>query len=305
LTWGSNEFGQLGVGTVGTASNRTTPTHLGTNILYSHESIKYIFNETLSENIPLREGYNFDGWFTNSTLTQSYTFSTMPAQNITLYAKWAINQITISQFNHLLMEQNYKLMTEIIIESGLVIPSDSFNFLVVSHKELLTSELASFVDALRIITNNDDTILLETILNEFDPKTLSIELLNSLLELNSKLIDSLVSSVVIETNLVDASGLLLQINIAGHYSIENPPIFNPVGWAQHQYIVEIYSNGALIRTRNYNNSNPIVHFQTPGDSNGLLAGLAPGEYTVHIIMVGNGTTHINSAPFIKTFTYVG
>ena len=104
---------------------------------------------------------------------------------------------------------------------------------------------------------------------------------------------------------VDASGLLLQVNIAGHYSIENPPIFNPAGWAQHQYIVEIYSNGALLRTRNYNNSSPVVHFQTPGDTNGLLAGLAPGSYTVHIIMVGNGTTHINSAPFIRTFNYAG
>jgi hypothetical protein len=104
---------------------------------------------------------------------------------------------------------------------------------------------------------------------------------------------------------VDASGLLLQVNINGHYSIENPPIFNPAGWAQHQYIVEIYSNGALIRTRNYNNSSPVVHFQIPGDTNGLLAGLAPGSYTVHIIMVGNGTTHINSAPFIRTFTYAG
>jgi hypothetical protein len=104
---------------------------------------------------------------------------------------------------------------------------------------------------------------------------------------------------------VDASGLLLQVNIAGHYSIENPPIFNPAGWAQHQYIVEIYLNGALLRTRNYNNSSPVVHFQTPGDTNGLLAGLAPGSYTVHIIMVGNGTTHINSAPFIRTFNYAG
>lgn len=105
--------------------------------------------------------------------------------------------------------------------------------------------------------------------------------------------------------LVDASGLLLQVNVAGHYSIENPANFNPAGWALHQYIVEIYSNGELIRTRNFNNSSPVVHFQLPGDTNGLLAGLAPGSYTVHIVMVGNGTTHINSAPFIRTFTYAG
>ena len=104
---------------------------------------------------------------------------------------------------------------------------------------------------------------------------------------------------------VNASGLLLQVNIAGHYSIENPPILDKTGWAQYKYIVEIYSNGTLLRTREYNNSSPVVHFQIPGDSNGLLAGLTAGSYTVHIIMVGNGTTHINSDPYIRTFTYAG
>jgi hypothetical protein len=104
---------------------------------------------------------------------------------------------------------------------------------------------------------------------------------------------------------VDASGLLLQVNIAGHYSIENPPILDKTGWAQYKYIVEIYSNGTLLRTREYNNSSPVVHFQTPGDTNGLLAGLSAGSYTVHIIMVGNGTTHVNSDPYIRTFAYAG
>jgi uncharacterized repeat protein (TIGR02543 family) len=45
---------------------------------------------------PTREGYTFDGWFSNAELTSAYTFTTMPAQNITLYAKWAVNQYTIT-----------------------------------------------------------------------------------------------------------------------------------------------------------------------------------------------------------------
>ena len=105
---------------------------------------------------------------------------------------------------------------------------------------------------------------------------------------------------------VDASGLLLQVNIGGgYYSIENPENFSPAGWDPYKYIVEIYSNGELVRSRNFNNSSPVVHFQMPNDTNGLLFGLAPGSYTVHIIMVGNGTTHLDSMPFVKVFNYAG
>jgi|GEM_PF-3155996 len=45
---------------------------------------------------PTREGYTFDGWFSDAGLISPYTFSTIPAQNITLFAKWTINQYTIS-----------------------------------------------------------------------------------------------------------------------------------------------------------------------------------------------------------------
>lgn len=37
---------------------------------------------------PAKNGYTFAGWYTNSALTSKYSFSTMPARNITLYAKW-------------------------------------------------------------------------------------------------------------------------------------------------------------------------------------------------------------------------
>lgn len=45
---------------------------------------------------PTREGYTFAGWYSDVGLTSAYTFSTMPAQSITLYAKWTINQYTIT-----------------------------------------------------------------------------------------------------------------------------------------------------------------------------------------------------------------
>lgn len=45
---------------------------------------------------PFRTGYTFGGWFTDQALTTAFTATTMPAENLTLYAKWTINQYTIS-----------------------------------------------------------------------------------------------------------------------------------------------------------------------------------------------------------------
>jgi len=45
---------------------------------------------------PTRTGYTFDGWYSNESLTNSYTFDTMPAYNFTLYAGWTINEVTIT-----------------------------------------------------------------------------------------------------------------------------------------------------------------------------------------------------------------
>jgi len=39
---------------------------------------------------PAKNGYEFGGWYANEELTRKYTFSTMPAEDITLYAKWDI-----------------------------------------------------------------------------------------------------------------------------------------------------------------------------------------------------------------------
>ncbi len=37
---------------------------------------------------PTQSGYSFGGWYSDAGLTSAYTISTMPAANITLYAKW-------------------------------------------------------------------------------------------------------------------------------------------------------------------------------------------------------------------------
>ncbi|PKK96289.1 MAG: hypothetical protein CVV58_07130, partial [Tenericutes bacterium HGW-Tenericutes-3] len=45
---------------------------------------------------PTKEGHTFAGWYSDTNLTTAYVFSTVPASNITLYAKWTVNSYTIS-----------------------------------------------------------------------------------------------------------------------------------------------------------------------------------------------------------------
>lgn len=59
--------------------------------------VTYDYQATTSAPVvPLKEGHTFAGWYSDAILTTSYVFNTMPAENLTLYAKWTINQYTIS-----------------------------------------------------------------------------------------------------------------------------------------------------------------------------------------------------------------
>ena len=44
---------------------------------------------------PTKLGHTFAGWFADETLTTPYVFSTMPMNDITLYAKWLVNSYTV------------------------------------------------------------------------------------------------------------------------------------------------------------------------------------------------------------------
>ncbi|ERJ12784.1 InlB B-repeat-containing protein [Haloplasma contractile] len=53
------------------------------------QSITQGYGTTFQEpDSPTRYGYNFEGWYKDSNLTQEYSFSTMPSSDINLYAKW-------------------------------------------------------------------------------------------------------------------------------------------------------------------------------------------------------------------------
>ena len=45
---------------------------------------------------PTKVGHTFEGWYSDSTLTTAYVFNTMPAESMTLYAKWTVKTYTIT-----------------------------------------------------------------------------------------------------------------------------------------------------------------------------------------------------------------
>ncbi|QJD84731.1 InlB B-repeat-containing protein [Cohnella herbarum] len=44
---------------------------------------------------PIRSGHSFDGWYSDSSLSEGYSFTTLVTENITLYAKWTENSYTV------------------------------------------------------------------------------------------------------------------------------------------------------------------------------------------------------------------
>ncbi|MCB9498620.1 MAG: leucine-rich repeat protein [Bacillales bacterium] len=66
---------------------------------------------------PAKEGYAFSGWYSDSDLSDSYTFSTIPSSSLTLYAKWSINEYTITYVlnegtNNALNPSTYTVVSE-------------------------------------------------------------------------------------------------------------------------------------------------------------------------------------------------
>ncbi|MDY0063990.1 MAG: leucine-rich repeat protein [Bacilli bacterium] len=61
------------------------------------DTITQDYNTAVSApSAPTKEGYSFSGWYEDSELSNPYTFTTMPSESITLYAKWTINQYSIA-----------------------------------------------------------------------------------------------------------------------------------------------------------------------------------------------------------------
>jgi uncharacterized repeat protein (TIGR02543 family) len=66
---------------------------------------------------PTRTGYSFDNWYTDEGLTKQYSITTMPAQNITLYAKW-VKDATAPVVNGISNNQSYNTSRNIYFNEG-------------------------------------------------------------------------------------------------------------------------------------------------------------------------------------------
>lgn len=68
-------------------------------VVYNNSSFNTAFvvdGQTISNTAPTQTGYSFAGWYTDVALTQSYNASSPVIQSLQLYAKWTINQYTIT-----------------------------------------------------------------------------------------------------------------------------------------------------------------------------------------------------------------
>ncbi|TCJ03807.1 InlB B-repeat-containing protein [Cytobacillus praedii] len=61
----------------------------------ANQSVEHDGTATKPED-PTKQGYTFAGWYTDNTYSTPYNFGTTVTTNKTIYAKWAINQYTIS-----------------------------------------------------------------------------------------------------------------------------------------------------------------------------------------------------------------
>ena len=59
------------------------------------ETISAHYGESITLQEPIKTGYTFHGWF-DENLETEYSFTTMPDENLTLYAKWTLNKYTLS-----------------------------------------------------------------------------------------------------------------------------------------------------------------------------------------------------------------
>ncbi len=95
---------------------------------------------------PTKEGYRFVGWFSDEALSVPYIFSTMPAEDITVYAKWSAVLIeddpTDYTFN-LLDNDTYEVTGYIGLNKTLVIPSSYLGKAVTSIGDEVFFECAS------------------------------------------------------------------------------------------------------------------------------------------------------------------
>ncbi|XMB73072.1 InlB B-repeat-containing protein [Mycoplasmatota bacterium WC30] len=84
LIWGQERYGQLGFGDC----SIDEPFGLGFFTPHCLNKVDYDFNSNIQDYIPTKDGYIFDGWYEDYNLTIKFSLTSMPAEDLNLYAKW-------------------------------------------------------------------------------------------------------------------------------------------------------------------------------------------------------------------------
>ena len=92
FTWGYNGYGELGDGTNLNSLVPLVPIY----VLSVNSQVSYTYLDVLSDYTLTKEGAIFDGWYTDVLLTIPFTETTMPGEDIVLYAKWNYIEYTIN-----------------------------------------------------------------------------------------------------------------------------------------------------------------------------------------------------------------
>ena len=95
---------------------------------------------------PLQEivdGYTFEGWYTDAKLTQSWSFSGVVKDNMTLYAKWARKQYSIT----LDLGGGFFNPDYVIVEDGKLKEKDDYGYFTLRGEVERTSSLKDVNDA--------------------------------------------------------------------------------------------------------------------------------------------------------------
>jgi uncharacterized repeat protein (TIGR02543 family) len=94
--------------------------HIGHGV--SMNNLSYDFNQTIDAiPTPSVEGYTFQGWFLNDSLTIPFNIDIMPAGDIELFAKWAINSYTLTFDTN---GGNSINAMDVTYADGMVLPND-------------------------------------------------------------------------------------------------------------------------------------------------------------------------------------
>jgi len=74
---------------------------------------------------PYRNGYTFKGWYKNSSLTQSYNFSSRVYGNLTLYAKWEKDEVKYHTYCKI---ENERIYSTGYVDKGTVENKSYYNY---------------------------------------------------------------------------------------------------------------------------------------------------------------------------------